>query len=193
MQAHSDNAAGSAVQKNNLMQIPVLETARLRLREHRKEDFDRSFEMWTAPETVRFTTGKPSTKQQAWARLMNYRGHWQLMGFGYWAVEEKSSGLFIGDIGFADFKRDVQPSIEGLPELGWGLMPAFHGRGYATEALLAAYAWAEGHFVQPIDRCVCMIDPANLASVRVAEKTGFKEYARTTYNDAASILFERRF
>lgn len=185
------------------MMIPVLETLRLRLREHRKEDFDRSFEMWASPETIRFTIGKPSTKQQTWARLMNYRGHWQLMDFGYWAVEEKSSGLFIGDVGFADFKRDVMPSIEGLPELGWGLMPAFHGRGYATEALRAACEWGDANFAANpalnlseglvCNRAVCLIEPANLTSLRAAEKIGFKEYARTTYNDSASVLFERKF
>ena len=77
------------------------------------------------------------------------------MGFGHWAVEEKASGDFIGDLGFADFKRDIQPSIQGLPELGWVLASRAHGKGYATEAVRAAIAWGAAHRVQA-DR---MFDP----------------------------------
>jgi RimJ/RimL family protein N-acetyltransferase len=62
------------------------------------------------------------------------------LSYGYWAVEEKTSGRYVGELGFADFKRDIVPSIEGMPELGWALVPQFHGKGYATEALRAAVA-----------------------------------------------------
>ncbi len=121
------------------------------------------------------------------------------MGFGYWAVEEKSSGRFVGELGFADFKRDVTPTIEGIPELGWVISSHCHGRGYATEALHAAIEWGDSYFsagdsvatAARIDRTVCMIDPANEPSLRVAAKLGFNEYARTTYLETPSILFER--
>lgn len=178
------------------MNTPVIETERLRLRGHVKTDFDASFAMWSDPVTTKFIGGKPSTRQQAWSRLMHYRGHWELMGFGYWAVEEKKTGMFVGEIGFGDFKRDLTPSIEGLPELGWALAPRFHGQGFATEALKAAIEWGEKPLTMSglgsIDRMVCMIDPANSPSLKVAEKIGFKEIARTTYADAPTILFERK-
>ncbi len=177
------------------MKIPVISTDRLLLRGHLKSDFERSAALWADPITVQYISGKPSTRQQSWSRLMTYLGHWELMGFGYWAVEEKSTGLYIGDVGFADFKRELTPSIEGLPELGWVISSGCHGRGYATEALTAAVAWGDAHFASTssIERTVCMIDPANEPSLCVAAKIGFKEYARTKYLETPTILFERKF
>jgi len=93
------------------------------------------------------------------------------MGFGYWAVEEKASERFLGEIGFADFKREIVPSIEGVPELGWVLASHAHGKGYATEALNAAIPWGDKNL--SASRSVCIIDPENLASLRVAEKCGY--------------------
>ena len=126
---------------------------------------------------------------------MNYRGHWAVMNFGYWAVEEKSSGLYIGDVGFSDFKREIVPSIEGLPELGWVIAPSHHAKGFATEAVGAAVQWGVLNFARvlpKIDRMVCMIAPENASSLRVASKCGFIEYLRTKFQDSDSIMFQRR-
>ena len=109
--------------------------------------------------------------------------------FGYWAVEEKSTGRYIGDIGFAEHKRDVAPSIEGIPELGWALISEAHGRGYATEALRGAVAWGDGHF-GGVDT-VCIINPDNQASFRVAEKLGYKEIRRTPHGDHPVVVLVR--
>ena len=67
--------------------------------------------------------------------MLRYAGHWQWMGFGFWALEEKSTGAFAGELGFAEFKRELEPSIQGIPEIGWVLAPHAHGKGYATEAV----------------------------------------------------------
>src|SRR5688500_3429452 len=109
--------------------IPTLQTPRLVLRAHALSDFDAAVAMWADPVVVRYTIGQPSTAQRTWLRLLTYLGHWDLMGYGYWAVEEKATGRFIGEVGFADFKRGLDPSIEGVPELGWVLAPHAHGKG----------------------------------------------------------------
>jgi len=168
---------------------PLLESERLLLRPHHVSDLDASAQMWGDPIVTQFIGGKPCTRQQAWTKILVYAGHWKLMGFGYWAVEEKSSRSFIGEIGFADFKREITPSIAGTPELGWALLPSAHGKGYATEALLKAIEWAESGFTW--NKSVCMIHPNNKASIRVAEKLGFKEFTQTTYASEPTILFER--
>jgi RimJ/RimL family protein N-acetyltransferase len=168
---------------------PVIETARLRLRPHAASDFDACVAMWSDPAITRYTIGDPSPPPQTWRRILAYRGHWTLLGFGYWAVEEKSTGRYLGDIGFADFKRDIQPSIEGMPELGWALISQAHGKGYATEALLAAVAWGDGHFGPA--PTVCIINEGNERSFRVAEKLGYKEVRRTSHNDVSTVVLVR--
>jgi RimJ/RimL family protein N-acetyltransferase len=168
---------------------PVLETERLILRAHRFDDLDACAEMWADPEVTRYISGRPFSKEEVWARLLRYAGHWQWLGFGYWAVEEKSTGLFAGELGFAEYKRDIKPSLDGVPELGWVLSPRVHGRGYATEAVRAAVAWGDSRFGRA--RTACLIDPANLKSIRVAEKCGYREWRRTTYKGEPTILFDR--
>jgi len=169
--------------------IPVVETERLRMRGHRVADFEECAAMWAEPEVVRYTTGKAQTREEVWARLLRYLGHWAVLGFGYWVVEEKATGRFVGELGFVDWKRDMEPSIEGMAEMGWVLAPWSHGKGYATEAALAAIGWGEKHLGGV--KVVCMIDPANNASIRVAGKIGFREYARTSYKGLPTILFGR--
>ncbi len=170
-------------------EVPVLETNRLKLRGHRLDDFTDCAAMWADPIVTRHIGGKPFSEEETWARFLRYAGHWAVMGFGYWAVEEKDTGSFVGELGFADYKRDIVPSLTGVPELGWALVSRVHGKGYATEAARAVVAWGEAHFGAA--RTVCIIRPENLASIRVAEKCGYKESQRTTYKGHATIVFAR--
>ncbi len=167
----------------------MIETERLILRGHRLEDFGDCAAMWADPEVTRYIGGKPLSETEAWARFLRYAGHWSLMGYGYWAVEEKGTGDFVGDIGFADYKRDIEPSLKGIPEVGWVLAQKAHGKGYATEAVRTVVVWGDANFAGA--RTVCIVAPGNLASIRVAEKCGFQEFERTTYKGEAAILFQR--
>ena len=170
-------------------EIPILETPRLRLRGHRVDDFDACCALWADPEVVRHTTGKPQTREEVWARLLRYIGHWELLGYGFWALEEKASGNFIGEVGFADFKRTLDPPLGDTPEIGWVLVPGAHGKGYATEAVRAAIVWGDEHLGAV--RTACLIHPENAASIRVAGKCGYGEYARSRYKEHDVILLER--
>jgi RimJ/RimL family protein N-acetyltransferase len=165
-------------------------TARLTMRPPVREDFENIAAVWGDAEVARYIGGKPSTREESWARLARYVGHWALLGFGFWTVLETESGRHAGEVGLADFKRDIVPSLDGAQEMGWALGRWAQGKGYATEAVRAAIAWDEEHFGPA--RLVCMIDPENAASIRVAQKTGFKEYARTTDKSSLVILFERQ-
>jgi RimJ/RimL family protein N-acetyltransferase len=93
------------------------------------------------------------------------------------------------ELGFADFKRQIDPSIKGMPELSWAFASHVHGKGYATEGLKAAIAWGDKKFRGT--RTVCIINPDNLASIRVATKCDYKEIVRTTYTDLPTIIFAR--
>jgi RimJ/RimL family protein N-acetyltransferase len=168
----------------------TIETARLVMRPHRVEDFDASAAMWADPEVVRHIGGVPSSREQSWGRLMRYSGHWALLNYGYWVVEERETGTFAGEVGFADYRREMQPSLEGMPELGWALARHAHGKGYATEAVRAALRWAQTNFT-PSTRIASMIAPENAASVRVAEKCGLRFWQEARYHNAPVLLYVR--
>ena len=170
-------------------EIPVLETERLRLRGHGVDDFEDCLAMWSDPAVTRFIGGKPLSGEEVWARLLRYAGHWRMLGYGYWLVAETESGRFVGEVGFADFHRDITPSFDGVPEIGWALIPWAHGKGYATEALLAAVAWGDEQFGGATTGC--LINPDNFALIRVAEKGGYKEFCRTFYKDHPVTIYRR--
>jgi RimJ/RimL family protein N-acetyltransferase len=169
--------------------IPVLETERLILREHRLEDFPAYMAMWADEAVVRFISGKAFTEEESWARYLRNIGQWDLVGAGFWAVEEKSTRRFIGQIGFVEAYRAIEPSLKGVPEIGWSLASDTQGKGYALEGARAALAWGEKHFGGKPIRCI--IDPDNMASLKLAEKLGFRELIRTTYKGDVILMLER--
>jgi RimJ/RimL family protein N-acetyltransferase len=172
-----------------LSAAPVLQTDRLRFRAHTAADFEALAAMWGNPDVTRFIGGRPFTREECWTRLLRSAGHWALMGFGFWVVEERASGKFIGEAGFMDFKRDIEPPVVDLPEAGWAFIPDAHGRGIATETARAVVAWGDAHFGER--QTTCLIDVAHSASIRVAEKCGYREWRRVKYHGQDEILFLR--
>ena len=145
--------------------------------------------MWADPRVVEHVGGKPLTEEEAWTKFLRYLGHWAALGFGYWLAEETSTGTFVGEIGFADYKRELQPPLHGIPEAGWVLASHAHGKGYATEAVRAITAWGDKHFGRV--RTTCLIDPENTASIRVALKCGYRESGLATYKNHKVKIFFR--
>lgn len=170
--------------------VPVLTTERLILRAPEVGDFDSSAAMWGNEEVVRYVGGKPSTREETWARILRAHGLWSLLGYGYWVVTERASGRFVGDVGFADFHRAIEPSIDGIPEMGWVLDKWSHGRGYAGEAVAAALTWADEILKAPLTACI--IAPENAASIRVADRAGFRPFAKGEYKSAPTLIFQRK-
>ncbi len=145
------------------MQIPTIETARLTLRPWRDSDLDAFAAFSADPYTARFVGGVCG-REEAWRRMAAYAGHWLLRGYGLWALEEKSSGAFVGYSGLW--------FPEGWPELelGWSLVKAAHGKGYATEAAARARAYA--YEVVGAKTLISIIDKQNYASQAVANRLG---------------------
>lgn len=184
----------NAVAGNRGFGIPELETERLVLRGHTVSDFQDSLAMWSDPEVTRFIGGRPSTEEEVWQRLLRYGGMWPLLGFGYWVVRERESGRFVGEVGLADFHRELVPSFGDTPEAGWALATWASGRGFATEALRCVLAWADAQTAPAVlarRRTVCMITPGNAASVRVAEKCGYVRMADAEFKGKPTTVFER--
>jgi RimJ/RimL family protein N-acetyltransferase len=169
--------------------IPTLETKRLLLRANRADDLPAFTAMWQQPAFYKFLGGRALPEEEVWTKLLRHLGAWLALGYGYWAIEEKATGLFIGAIGFADWQRQLVPSLKGYPEVGWVLAPAVHGKGYASEAAQAVLAWGDAYLAQK--RTVCIISPDNVPSLRLAAKFGYQEVAHTLYKEQPIVVLER--
>jgi RimJ/RimL family protein N-acetyltransferase len=168
---------------------PVIEAERLRLRPFRATDLDAQWASMTDPEVVRFLGGAPQSREETWRKILGSPGLWALLGYGYWVAERLEDGDYLGQIGFADFKREMSPSIEGIPEMGWIMARQAQGRGYATEAVLAALAWADEALGG--SEIVAIISHDNAASIRIAEKGGFTGREEALYKGEPILLFRR--
>ena len=169
--------------------VPTLETERLLLRAHRLEDFSAIRDMWRDPAVTKYIGGKPRPEEETWTKFMRAAGFWAHFGYGYWIIEEKATGVVLGETGFGEFKRAIEPPLTGEPEMGWAFAPSHHGKGYASEATLAAVNWGAANINAP--RFWCMVDPRNTPSLRIAEKCGFKETRRAAYHGEELIILHR--
>lgn len=165
------------------IQVPTLETARLRLRAFRASDIDDYAALNADPEVLRYLGfgREPWDRGRSWRHMAFMVGHWQLAGSGSWVLEHKETGAFVGVVGYSE--------PEGWPdlELAWKLVPRQWGFGYATEGARAAldYAFTVWRRV----RVISLIYPENLASIRVAERIGERPQGRTTLAGTEFLLY----
>jgi RimJ/RimL family protein N-acetyltransferase len=168
---------------------PTIETPRLILRPHRLEDYEACHRLHRDPEAVRLIYQQPLTREESWHRLLRYVGHWTLLGYGLLIVEERVTGHVVGEVGLADFHRGLGDDFDPWPEFAWMISSHVHGRGYATEAAQAMLDWADAAFAPA--QTVCMIDPDNQASLRVAAKLGFHQFGHTDYKGKPVVKLHR--
>jgi RimJ/RimL family protein N-acetyltransferase len=167
----------------------IVETPRLRLRPHHADDLEAYLPIWHRGEAGN-PAGFALSEEEAWYRLLRFVGHWSHFGYGLFVVEDRTSGRLIGEAGFARFHRGLGPEFDTDPEAAWRVLPHYRGQGIASEAIAAAAGWLEDRGLAA--RTVCIIDPVNLASIKVAQRIGFREFTRKRYKGATVILFERR-
>jgi RimJ/RimL family protein N-acetyltransferase len=143
----------------------MLETKRLILR---KVDAERDFEAWARcmgdEQTVRYLGTKAMNRAEAWRHMAGVVGHWEIRGYGFFSLESKETGEWVGRVG------PWNPEGWPAPEVGWTISPDHLRKGYASEAARAAVrfafetlGWSEVSHV---------ILDGNVASIGVAEKIG---------------------
>jgi RimJ/RimL family protein N-acetyltransferase len=149
-----------------------LETERLILRMFREDDFECYSTICADIEVMRYLgDGKTLTRAEAWRQMAMIIGHWQLRGYGIWAVEERESKVLVGRIGF--FNPEGWPGFE----LGWVLGREYWGKGYASEGARRALDHAFTEMNR--DHVISLIHPDNGGSIRVAERIGEELEGRT--------------
>jgi RimJ/RimL family protein N-acetyltransferase len=163
----------------------TLSTDRLILRPFHAEDFDAYADLMADAEVMRFIgVGKPLSRADAWRNLAMMLGHWQLRGYGLWAVEERATGELVGRIGC--WEPDGWPGFE----VGWTLRRRSWGRGFATEGGRATLHYAFTELKRP--QIISLIHPANAASVRVAQRLGERLEGRTEVGGNAALIYGLR-
>lgn len=85
---------------------------------------------------------------------------------GPWLVVDRETAAILGEVGWHS-----GPDADGTVEVGYGLSPAFHRRGYGSEAVRAWCEWADAR--PDVARFTAAVLPGNIASIRLLERLGF--------------------
>jgi RimJ/RimL family protein N-acetyltransferase len=164
------------------MTIPEIRTERLLLRGFRSSDFDALSAFNADPEVSRYLgDGRALDRVDSWRQLAFFLGHWELRGYGMWALEIVETGEMIGRVGFMD--------PEGWPgfELGWVLARLHWGQGYASEAASTALRYAFEELGRAL--VISLIRPENHASIRVAERIGETQLGTTELMGGPALVY----
>jgi RimJ/RimL family protein N-acetyltransferase len=167
------------------MIAPTLTTRQLILQPITMAHWEPYATMWADPRVTAFIGGEPRPRQLAWTKFGQAAAMFDLFGYGNWAVTDRDGGGFLGVCGFAQYERGYA-ELEGFPECGWAFAAESWGRGVASEAVATVTGWADE---QRIAETRCIIDHANVASARVAERNGYTAFAELPGNLTA---FRRR-
>jgi len=145
------------------------------------DDFEEYSAIHTDAEVTRFTARKHLDRMETWRHLAMIAGHWHLRGFGMWGVFEKDSDRLVGRVGF--YQPDGWPDFE----LGWTIGRNWWGKGYATEAAQRCVEFAFRDLDR--DHLISLIDPLNVASIRVAERIGETVQGDVTVDGHRLIIY----
>ena len=152
--------------------MSVLDTARLTLRPFTADDAEAHARLYSDPEVTRYLGGAASAAQHPKERsartLEAFLSHWEEHGFGVWAVQERESGIVIGQCGlkYLPVAPEAAPDVEVL----YALERRCWGRGLAVEA--AGAALAHGFETLDLPRIVAVTRPQHQASRSVITKLG---------------------
>lgn len=178
-----------------LKEAPIIKTEHLLLRPFKRIDFDAIYNMSADPEITLYMGGPIISRQKAWEKFLRGPAMWALLGYGMWIAERRNDGTFLGQIGYADFMRDINPPLADMPEMAWMLghnARGLDGRGlgYGSEALAAILDWGDANL--SFDGYQSIISPDNIASIKLAQKFGFTEVRRANYDGDSVIVMERQ-
>lgn len=137
-----------------------IETKRLILRQFLNEDWQDIHVYYSDEEATKFTFGRALSEGESWRAMASMIGHWQLQGYGPYAIVEKTSKKVIGIAGF--WYPNDWPELE----IKWAWSRQFWGMGYASEAARSVQKIALKCF--PEKPLISFIHSDNNASIKLA-------------------------
>jgi [ribosomal protein S5]-alanine N-acetyltransferase len=159
-----------------------LETARLVIRTFESRDAEAWVAMVNDPEVIRFLPPRPAPTMETFAEVIESRHAMEReIGYAMWAVDDKTTGTFVGQCGIRPVDEGAGPEID----LAYHYTSASWSKGYATEAVIAVLA----HGLGPVglDRIMAVAMPENIGSWRVMEKAGMRYQGRVNYYGLDSL------
>lgn len=158
----------------------TIETERLRLRMLQDSDLDNLAALFADPAVMRYVgNGQPTDRDEAEKALASIIAHWQREGFGRWAIEDKTTGEFVGYGGLR--------SLSGTPEVVYHFAQRHWGKGFATEMARASLQF--GFNEKGFERIVAIAKPENSASIHVMKKLGMHFEQQTSYYDIEVVEY----
>ena len=167
----------------------MIDTARLHLRRYAPDDLEALHRLTEGEEMRRFLASGAPALENSYARLIRTIGGWSVDGFGSFAVIERETGDYVGSAGIFRMVRSFDHGWHNAIEAGWIIAADRWGRGYASEAMIAAHDWFDRQHGPA--RTECMIVPGNAASERVAAKLGYRAYRDAVHKGEAVRLYAR--
>lgn len=145
----------------------IHETPRLVLRHQIPADLDALCALYCDPEITKYIPEAPRTREEAKDELeWHMHGHPHNPSLGLWATIHKETGKFIGRCGLLPWTIDGQDEVE----VAYTIAEAYQAQGLGSEAAQAILNY--GFEKLSLTRLICLIDPENIASQKVAKKIG---------------------
>lgn len=166
------------------MTIPLpIETDRLTIRRFTSADRSALAKLYADPEVMRYIPYGVLDEAGLEQVLAKYARVEADRGFTFWAIVDRATARFVGDVGFGVY----EPT--GEPELGYSLARNAWGNGYASEAARACVVAALEHLDVP--RVVALVDADNTASLRVADRIGMERQGLVDAHGRPHVLFAK--
>jgi RimJ/RimL family protein N-acetyltransferase len=162
--------------------IPLeIKTERLILRYFREEDWQDLSVYYSDPECMQYTAGRAQADWEVWRKVATMMGHWQIRGYGPYAMEEKNTGKVLGPVGL------WYPLEWPEPEIKWGLAKKYWGQGFAREAAMAVLEMAAEHL--PDLQLISLISTGNVNSIKLAESLGASYEKTVPFRDDEALIY----